>query len=180
MSTDTTPHTAPPTTIPAGTIVPYGGPMNSATAIRLEKLGWLFCDGSQVSINEYPALYEAIGTGHGGDAGKGRFNLPDCRGMFIRGVDGARGKDPDASARTAAAPGGNSGNQVGSIQADDFAKHVHGVDHLPGGSHWAVDEAYKYEVAKWNAGSASTAGTGGNETRPRNLYLAFIIRCRND
>jgi microcystin-dependent protein len=41
--------------------------------------GWAFCDGSPLSIAEFDALYNLIGTTYGGD-GQTSFNLPDLRG----------------------------------------------------------------------------------------------------
>jgi len=40
--------------------------------------GWNFCDGTQLSIAEYNALFTIIGTTYGGD-GQTNFNLPDLR-----------------------------------------------------------------------------------------------------
>jgi microcystin-dependent protein len=42
-------------------------------------VGWLFCDGSLLSIDEYQALYALLGTTYGGD-GANNFGLPDLRG----------------------------------------------------------------------------------------------------
>uniref|UniRef100_UPI0028AFB8C4 phage tail protein n=1 Tax=Massilia oculi TaxID=945844 RepID=UPI0028AFB8C4 len=42
--------------------------------------GWLLCDGQQVSINQYQALYSLLTNVYGGDPAKGYFNLPDLRG----------------------------------------------------------------------------------------------------
>lgn len=41
-------------------------------------LGWLLCDGSTVSIDEYSALFALIGTTYGGN-GQTDFALPDLR-----------------------------------------------------------------------------------------------------
>lgn len=41
--------------------------------------GWMFCDGSQLSIAEFETLFNLIGTTYGGD-GQQTFNLPDLRG----------------------------------------------------------------------------------------------------
>jgi len=41
--------------------------------------GWLLCQGQQVSVNQYQALFALIGTLYGGD-GNNTFNLPDLRG----------------------------------------------------------------------------------------------------
>jgi microcystin-dependent protein len=42
-------------------------------------LGWNFCDGSLLSIEENEALYTLLGTTYGGD-GVSTFGLPDLRG----------------------------------------------------------------------------------------------------
>jgi len=42
-------------------------------------LGWAFCDGSLLSIGQYDALFNLIGTTYGGD-GVQTFALPDLRG----------------------------------------------------------------------------------------------------
>ena len=41
--------------------------------------GWSFCDGSTLSIAEFAALFNLIGTTYGGD-GQSNFGLPDLRG----------------------------------------------------------------------------------------------------
>jgi microcystin-dependent protein len=41
--------------------------------------GWVLCDGRQLSIAEYEALYSLVGTTYGGD-GQTSFNVPDLRG----------------------------------------------------------------------------------------------------
>jgi microcystin-dependent protein len=43
--------------------------------------GWLPCDGRQVPINQFDALFNLIGTTYGGD-GVSTFQLPDFRGRF--------------------------------------------------------------------------------------------------
>src|SRR5258708_2362560 len=42
-------------------------------------LGWAFCDGALVAINQNNALFALIGTTYGGD-GVNTFALPDLRG----------------------------------------------------------------------------------------------------
>ena len=44
-------------------------------------VGWLFCDGSLLSISQYDTLYNLIGTTYGGD-GVNNFALPDLRGRL--------------------------------------------------------------------------------------------------
>ena len=43
--------------------------------------GWMFCDGSIISIADYETLYNLIGTTYGGD-GQYSFGLPDLRGRL--------------------------------------------------------------------------------------------------
>jgi microcystin-dependent protein len=48
-------------------------------------MGWSFCQGQQMSIANYQALYALIGTTYGGD-GVTVFNLPDLRGRVAVGT----------------------------------------------------------------------------------------------
>ncbi|GAA5111878.1 phage tail protein [Bartonella jaculi] len=58
-------------------------------AFAMERLpeGWLLCDGRSYSRSLYRDLFATIGTmwGQGGD--ETTFNVPDLRGMFLRGFD---------------------------------------------------------------------------------------------
>lgn len=49
--------------------------------------GWLWCDGSEVSRAEYPALFQAIGTKWGAGDGITTFNLPDSRKRVREGAN---------------------------------------------------------------------------------------------
>lgn len=42
-------------------------------------IGWLLCNGQQLSISQYEVLYTLIGTTYGGD-GRTTFAVPDLRG----------------------------------------------------------------------------------------------------
>jgi microcystin-dependent protein len=42
-------------------------------------VGWAFCDGTLIAIDQNPALFNLIGTVYGGD-GQQTFKLPDLRG----------------------------------------------------------------------------------------------------
>jgi len=73
--------------------------------------GWLPCNGAAVSRTTYAALFAAIGAIYGAGDGSTTFNLPDSRGLVIRGLDNGRGLDP--------------GRALGSYQADNIAAHTH-------------------------------------------------------
>ena len=152
--------------VPPGTVVAYAG--------SIAPSGWLLCDGNPASRTQYSALFAAIGTAHGIGDGTTTFNLPDYRGRFLRGVDGSAGRDPDRSSRTVMNPGGNISNTVGSVQADQFKSHSHGysvantmqqVIYGSGGYNFWAD-----------ARTLNTDAAGGNETRPVNAYVNWIIK----
>ncbi len=117
---------------PPGTIVAYGG-SNIPD-------GWLLCDGRALSSSQHPRLFAAIGTGWGSGipSTTNNFNLPDLRGLFLRGVNNGRNdgyQDADASSRTNSVPigrpstgglvSGNPGPLVGSLQLDQLPSHRH-------------------------------------------------------
>jgi len=89
--------------LPIGSIIMYGGARNDDW---LAKQGWLFCDGRTLDMDQYQNLYSVIRGAHGQTGG--HFNIPDCRGMFVRGVNEGSGNDPDADKRAAANIGDNS------------------------------------------------------------------------
>lgn len=50
--------------------------------------GTLACDGSAVSRQAYKELFQVLGTKAGAGDGSTTFNLPDLRGLFLRGLNG--------------------------------------------------------------------------------------------
>ncbi|MFO1525846.1 MAG: phage tail protein [Turneriella sp.] len=168
--------------VPAGTIVAFGGSTPPS--------GWLLCDGSQVSRSTYSSLYTAIGNAYGSGDGSSSFHLPDFRGRFLRGVDGSANVDPDKATRTAMNAGGNTGNLVGSVQGHQFNNHRHAARKGDnGGNCWfgncgngfgalggefAADGGYIYETI--GTPRQLISFEGGNETRPVNAYVIYIIK----
>ncbi len=47
--------------------------------------GWLACNGSLVSVQQYQALYAILGNTYGGTSGES-FGLPDMRGLLVVGT----------------------------------------------------------------------------------------------
>lgn len=64
---------------PTGTLTMWAG---SNTTVPN---GYLLCDGKAVSRTTYASLFTAVGTIHGSGDGSTTFNLPDLRGVFVRG-----------------------------------------------------------------------------------------------
>jgi microcystin-dependent protein len=169
----TCPISAQPTdAVPIGTVVMYAG-----YDPKIIPDGWLLCDGRGLVISEYPELYSVIQLSFGGSR-TDSFYLPDCRGMFIRGVDGERGKDPDKLSRTYQSPGGNTGNSVGSVESDAIRLHSHDIAKVKGTKSLTATTVLDTNYVKiWTKPADwKTVTYGGKETRPVNLYLYYIIR----
>jgi microcystin-dependent protein len=163
--------------IPIGTVIPYAG--SAFSDIQFD--GWLPCNGTSLSPSDYPDLFKVIGTVHGGD-GNQAFNLPNLQGLFVRSVDDGAGRDPDASTRHPAANGGQSGDNVGSLQA--YATRVPRtifkatIDRLPNSwQHGNYGSLIGDYYANWNGDNTDVTVTGGDsETRPVNAYVNFIVK----
>ena len=70
--------------------------------------GWMFCEGQELPIQQYQAIFALIGTTYGGD-GKRTFKLPDLRGRFPLQPNLS---DPNMPRVTAGQTGGSVINQV--------------------------------------------------------------------
>ncbi len=79
-------------------------------------VGWAFCDGSLLSIGEYDALFNLIGTTYGGD-GQSTFALPDLRGR----VPVHQGTD----AGTSYTPGQTGGVESVTLTSAQVPAHTH-------------------------------------------------------
>lgn len=165
---------------PTGTILAFGG-----TSVPS---GFLLCDGTAYSRTTFSTLFGAIASNFGNGDGSTTFNVPDLRGMFLRGVNGTSSNDPDASSRTANNSGGNTANNVGSEQAGAFASHNHSasssgnfevnVGGSPGDNGLHVSSTAQTTPVYSQSVSVSTSigNTGGDETRPINVYVYYIIK----
>lgn len=65
---------------PSGTIGMFGG--------SVAPEGWVLCDGTEYPEEKFPSLVRAIGTTWG-SSGSGLFKVPDLRGKFPYGANGA-------------------------------------------------------------------------------------------
>lgn len=164
--------------LPVGTMMPYGG--TSAPT------GFMLCDGSAISRATYSDLYTAIGDAFGEGDGSTTFNLPDMRGRFVRGVDNGQGVDPDAATRTAMATGGNTGDNVGSVQPDAMQGHWHRLqgrqnDEAAGAGNMSTGTAATQISLDDRVRVAISDGVNGtprttSESRPKNVNVEWIIK----
>ncbi len=116
------------------------------------------------------------GGGYSNNVQVADFNLPDLRGLFLRGWNGSRDdeyKDTDLKNRVALFSGGQPWNNVGSYQLDELKSHTHDVKFRAiGGSAFIAGEAHAVD----SLGTTSTTATTGTETRPKNAYVQYIIK----
>ncbi len=73
---------------------------------------WLFCNGQEVSVQQYQALYALLGNQFGGKPGGTTFNLPDLRGKAPL----HRGQGTGLTARAFASTGGTTTVTLGTSQ----------------------------------------------------------------
>lgn len=111
--------------------------------------GWLLCDGGAIA-GGFTDLIAIVGA-----------NTPDLRGMFIRGSSDDNSVDPDGP------------RAAGTVQAEDFKAHTHdsSADSIPGAS----ADGDPGGDPKAEPGIA-TASAGGDETRPINYAVTYIIK----
>lgn len=72
--------------VPIGTVIDW-----AAAASASIPYPWLECDGSLLVREDYPELFEVIGTTWGNSTDATKFYLPDARGRLAVGADSANG-----------------------------------------------------------------------------------------
>jgi len=113
---------------------------------------YLVASGQYLSRTEYGALYNIMGTTYGSTTSE-NFALPDLRGAFVCNQQSAT---------------------LSGVRADEVASHRHDYTRATGtragyftggGGTCAV-----------GSGDATTSTVGGNETRPPNLSVIYVVR----
>tara|TARA_S200000501_G_scaffold370575_1_gene412004 strand:+ start:742 stop:1887 length:1146 start_codon:yes stop_codon:yes gene_type:complete len=186
---------ATPDSVPTGCVF--------CRAVASVPAGYLECNGAAISRTTYSALFAVIGTQYGSGNGSSTFNLPDLRGEFVRGFDNGRGVD---SGRSINNPQGSQnvshnhsyGNNGITVSGANHNHNIRGISLQPSIANVAVTlgSGQSYQVgyrnndgvltgdAVKNSGNLSMSGTvgitinndGGNESRPRNVAMMYIIR----
>jgi microcystin-dependent protein len=154
----TAPKLAANASIPAGAVMPFA--MNTAPA------GWLIANGDPVSRNEYAALFDAIGTTHGAGDGSTTFNLPDLRGIFVRGSGGPQTIGTRSYSATFAQK-----------QVDEFKSHDHPyIDYFNTNANVFTVGGPSTIWFTQTYANRTTSPAGGDETRPANIALLYCIK----
>lgn len=168
--------------MPPGAVMPFA--MNSAPS------GWLKCNGQAISrTGIYTALFANVGTTYGVGDGSTTFNLPDLRGVFVRGWadDGATYDAARAFNATVQTDGNKSHSHISPVH--NHTKTDPGHLHANGAT---VDGSGTVPGASFvrNGGNTGTSTTGITladtavtinadgiaETRPVNVALLYCIK----
>ncbi|QZT37975.1 tail fiber protein [Halosquirtibacter xylanolyticus] len=176
--------------VPIGSIQPFMG-----TVIPD---GWMLCDGSPFSATTYPQLQSVLGS----------TNLPDLRGVFLRGLDNGKGYDSGRAINTYQSDTNKSHTHSGSANSAGNHNHSGTTDsggnhrHAMGNSYTQSGGGYPHEAGNtrnentytdyagahthsfstnYNGShthSLSINSSGGNEARPKNVSVNYIIRVK--
>lgn len=114
--------------------------------------GHFHANGAAVSRSAYPELFAIIGTTYGAGDGSTTFNLPDLRGVFIRGADDGKGIDI--------------GRVLGSLQQSANLQHSHSGTATSGGGH-------NHVVTVQNSGNHSHSGQTFNSGEHAHSFPAM-------
>ncbi len=152
--------------IPPGTIIAYAGVVNPNPPE-----GWLLCDGHEVSIAQYPDLYNAIGDTYHfiGNHEDGRtFMLPDLRGRTIIGVGTGRVYPGGSVYLTDRELGDAGGEEQHTLTVNEMPSHSHTSNANGGDNGTGL-------VFDNDTGTTQTTNDSPNEHNIVNPPIALII-----
>ncbi len=129
------------------------------------KSKWAPCDGRSVVGSKYQTTW----------AGAIGLNVPDMRGVFLRGLNQF---DPQEPTRVSTAQANPEIKNRGDFQEDQFKIHSHTFEHFD--NHIITDFSNDKDQRKASLGGSNTISTSGvgdpNETRPKNRSVFYYIR----
>lgn len=114
--------------------------------------GWLPTNGAQISRTTYNQLFATIGTYYGAGDGFSTFNLPDCRGKFLRSYHDGVGQNP--------------GQLYGGTEGDTTRSHTHA----------GINGTYFVAFGPFPIFTTTSVAIGGVETRPINITFRALIK----
>ena len=191
---------------PPGQPEKYGSPNRNVVPVGMICMfsalgipdGWIKCDGLQHDKRALPELFNVIGYNYSVLKTGNLFQVPDYRGLFVRGLDY---KQTPGEIRTLIDPDG-ARNLDGEIQDDTAKSHWHGVgngssndDGAFVGRNWTVNpntgSTFSHGIVGEGDGSSPNSGgvmttgslgttdpidSAGGETRPKNIVALYCIK----
>ncbi len=154
--------------------------------------GYLECDGSAISRTTYADLFSVIGTTWGAGNGSSTYNIPDLRGEFVRGWDNSKGTDSGRSFASSQSGQNAQHNHTATATSTSTVNdpgHIHQVQYSNSDSGDGVIEesgtglsgqeptlSATTGITVSTSTSVSIANQGGNEARPRNVAMMYVIK----
>lgn len=145
-------------------------------------VGWAFCNGQQLAISEYDALFALIGTTYGGN-GQTTFAVPDLRGRWPVGT----GSAPHGSVIL----GEQGGSEQVTLTVQQIPNHTHvplgavaaATTGDPSGAVWAASTGPAFAVPDGSVlpttlaadAMAPAGGSQPHENLPPYLAVSHII-----
>lgn len=150
------------------------------SALQSDHNNWLLCDGREIERNDYEELFSAIGTAFGKGNGVTTFNIPDCRGVTVRGSDNGRGLDKDrvfGSYQQDGAP-----NITAGWRSDCYtsAEESGAVTGSATGNRGGDNPVSNQRQFKFSAARSSAVYGRASEIRVKNIALNYFIKARED
>lgn len=150
--------------VPIGTILSY-----SATT---PPVGFLVCDGSEVSKSTYADLFEVIGNTYGTATDTSKFKLPDLRDRFVQGANGNLGTSKDAGLP----------NITGSFTSYDYVygnakeSFTRAISNKDSGSNIVNPTDAPYVMYNFDASNSNSIYGNSDTVQPPSVCLTFIIK----
>lgn len=136
------------------------------------------CDGRAISRTTYASYFALVGTAFGAGNGSTTFNIPDYRGMFIRGWDG--GSNRDAGRIFGKIQNSGVPNITGTFEgASQDSKHTSGAFYVVNRYTQVSNSGEKDNCYGFDASRVSAVYQNGlNECRPINGSGYFVVRIK--
>lgn len=150
--------------VPIGTILSYSA--------AIPPVGFLVCDGSEVSKSTYADLFEVIGDTYGTATDTSKFKLPDLRDRFVQGANGNLGEIKDAGLP----------NITGSFTSYDYVygnakdSFTRAISNKDSGSNIVNPTDAPYVMYNFDASKSNSIYGNSDTVQPPSVCLTYIIK----